>query len=99
MAATAASSLQLAAARPCISFSHWVVKADSAILGANFKAVSWTKLTSACNISSSLEPIQRSFASSPVKFNKVVTKAMSESSENKPVSGLPIDLKGLTCYL
>lgn len=72
--------------------------AGAAILGANSKAVSWSKLSSACNISSS-EPFLRSFASSSVKFNKVVTRAMSESTENKPVSGLPINLKGLTCYV
>ncbi|XP_022754319.1 enoyl-[acyl-carrier-protein] reductase [NADH], chloroplastic [Durio zibethinus] len=98
MAATVASSLQIAAARPCISSSPRVVKAGAAILGANSKSVSWTKLTSACNISS-LEPFRRSFMSSPVKFNKVVTNAMSESSENKPISGLPIDLKGKRAFI
>ncbi|XWS52441.1 hypothetical protein CRYUN_Cryun11dG0071100 [Craigia yunnanensis] len=98
MVATAASSLQIAAARPCISSSHRVVKARAAILGANSKTVSWTKLTSACNVSS-LEPFLRSFTSSPVKFNKVVTKAMIESCENTPVSGLPIDLEGKRAFI
>ncbi|XVE60077.1 hypothetical protein DITRI_Ditri05aG0097700 [Diplodiscus trichospermus] len=98
MAATAASSLQIAVARPCISSSHRLVKAGPAFRGANSKSVSWTKLTSACNIAS-LEPFQRSFTSSPVKFNKVGTKAMSESGENKPVSGLPIDLKGKRAFI
>ncbi|XVF04609.1 hypothetical protein REPUB_Repub05bG0099000 [Reevesia pubescens] len=98
MAASAASTLQIAAARPCISSSHRVVKAGSAILGANSKTVSWTKLTSAANISS-LEPFRRSFTSSSVKFNKVVTKAMSESGEKKPVSVLPIDLKGKRAFI
>ncbi|XWS73465.1 hypothetical protein CRYUN_Cryun02cG0131500 [Craigia yunnanensis] len=98
MAATVASSIQIAAARPCISSSHRIVKAGAAILGANSRSVSWTKLTSACNISS-LEPFRCSFSSSPVKFNEVVTKAMSESSENKPVSGLPINLKGKRAFI
>ncbi|PPD88090.1 hypothetical protein GOBAR_DD14991 [Gossypium barbadense] len=93
MAATAASGLQLASARPCIASSHRVFKAGAASLAVNSKAVSWNKLASACHLSQSLEPFRRSFASSSVNFNKVVTKAMSESSENKPVSGLPIDLK------
>ncbi|XVE78808.1 hypothetical protein DITRI_Ditri14bG0007800 [Diplodiscus trichospermus] len=97
MAATAASCVQLAA-RPCISSSHGVVKEGAAILGANSKAVSWTKLTSACNISS-LVPFQRSFTSSSVKFNNVVTKAMSNSGEDKPVSGLQIDLKGKRAFI
>ncbi|OMP09561.1 hypothetical protein COLO4_05354 [Corchorus olitorius] len=46
MAARAASSLQIAAARPCISSSHRV-KAGAAILGVNSKCFSSTKLTSA----------------------------------------------------
>ncbi|EOY32460.1 NAD(P)-binding Rossmann-fold superfamily protein isoform 5, partial [Theobroma cacao] len=92
------SSLQIAAARPCISSPHRFVEAGVSILGANSKSVSWTKLTSACNISS-LEPFRRSFTSSPAKFKKVVTKAMSESSEKKPVSGLAIDLKGKRAFI
>ncbi|KAH1108875.1 hypothetical protein J1N35_012643 [Gossypium stocksii] len=99
MAATAASGLQLASARPCIASSRRVFKAGAANLDVNSKAVSWTKLASACHLSQSLEPFRRSFASSSVMFNKVVTKAMSESSENKPVSGLPIDLKGKRAFV
>ena len=93
MATTAASSLQIATARPCISSSRRLFKAGAAILGCNSKAVSWNKLTSACHISS-VQPFQRSFTSSSIKFDKVVTKAMSEATENKPISGLPIDLRG-----
>ncbi|KAK8977673.1 hypothetical protein V6N11_013456 [Hibiscus sabdariffa] len=99
MAATAASGLQLASARPCIASSRRVFKAGAATLDANSKAVSWTKLASARNLSQSLVPFRRDFASSSVKFNKVVTKAMSESSETKPVSGLPIDLKGKRAFI
>ncbi|KAK9017648.1 hypothetical protein V6N11_000656 [Hibiscus sabdariffa] len=95
MAATAASGLQLASARPCIASSRRVFNAGAANLDANSKAVSWTKLASARNLSQSLEPFRRGFLSSSMKFNKVVTRAMSESTENKPVSGLPIDLKGV----
>ncbi|KAK9002520.1 hypothetical protein V6N11_025194 [Hibiscus sabdariffa] len=95
MAATAASGFQLASARPCIASSRRVFKAGAANLDANSKAVSWTKLASARNLSQSLEPFRRGFVSSSMKFNKVVTRAMSESTENKPVSGLPIDLKGV----
>ncbi|XP_012472974.1 enoyl-[acyl-carrier-protein] reductase [NADH], chloroplastic [Gossypium raimondii] len=99
MAATAASGLQLASARPCIASSHRVFKAGAASLDVNSKAVPWNKLASACHLSQSLEPFRRSFASSSVYFNKVVTRAMSESSENKPVSGLPIDLKGKRAFI
>ncbi|PPR82582.1 hypothetical protein GOBAR_AA38133 [Gossypium barbadense] len=98
MAATVASSLQLMAARPFLSFSPGVVKAGAAILCSNPKTVLWPKLTSPCNISS-LNPFRHGFRSSTVKFIKVVTKAMSESNENKPVSGLPIDLKGKRAFI
>lgn len=93
MAATAACGLQMAAVRPCISSSHRGVKAGVAVVGGNPKGASWTKLSSASHISS-VQPFLQSFTSSSVKFDKVVTRAMAESSTNKPISGLPIDLKG-----
>ncbi|CAK7339215.1 unnamed protein product [Dovyalis caffra] len=98
MAATAASGLQMATARPCISSSRRVVKAGAAVVGANSKGASWSKLASGSHISS-IQPFQRTFMSSSVKLNKVVTKAMSESSESKPVSGLPIDLRGKRAFI
>ncbi|KAI9398691.1 hypothetical protein POPTR_003G212700v4 [Populus trichocarpa] len=98
MAATAASGLQMATARPCISSSHRVVKAGAAILGASSKGASWAKLASGSHISS-IQPFQRTFMSSSVKLNKVVTKATSESSDSKPVSGLPIDLRGKRAFI
>ncbi|KAK8707337.1 hypothetical protein V6N13_058398 [Hibiscus sabdariffa] len=100
MAAPATSSIQMAAARPCMSSSDGAVMAGSTNLSVNSKTLSWTKLTSACHISS-LPPLQRGsgFTSSRVKFNKVVTKATSESSEDPLVSGLPIDLKGKRAFV
>ncbi|KAG6783436.1 hypothetical protein NC652_009868 [Populus alba x Populus x berolinensis] len=98
MAATAASGLQMATARPCISCSHRVVKVGAAILGASSKGASWAKLASGSHISS-IQPFQRTFMSSSVKLNKAVTKAMSESSDSKPVSGLPIDLRGKRAFI
>ncbi|GMY16143.1 enoyl-[acyl-carrier-protein] reductase [NADH], chloroplastic [Fagus crenata] len=98
MATTAASSLQIATARPCISSSRKLFKAGAAILGGNSKVASWNKLTSACHISSA-QPFHRSFTSSSIKFDKVVTKAMSEATENKPISGLPIDLRGKRAFI
>lgn len=92
MATTAASGLQMAAARPCISSSRSAFKAGAAMLCGSFKVSSWAKLSSACHVSS-IEPFQRSFTSS-VKFDKFVIKAVSEASEKKHVPGLPIDLRG-----
>ncbi|XP_038695323.1 enoyl-[acyl-carrier-protein] reductase [NADH], chloroplastic-like [Tripterygium wilfordii] len=99
MAAISASGLQMAAARPCISSSHRVSKESAAFLGVNSKGLSWSeKLTSASHISS-VQPFQRSFRSCSIKFNKFVTKAMSESTENKAASGLPIDLRGKRAFI
>ncbi|TXG73164.1 hypothetical protein EZV62_001743 [Acer yangbiense] len=98
MAATAASSLQMATVRPCISTSRRVVKAGAAVFGGDSKGASWTKLTSACHISS-VKPFQRSFTTTSMKLDKVVTRAMAESSDSKPVSGLPIDLKGKRAFI
>ncbi|KAH8522918.1 hypothetical protein Peur_041413 [Populus x canadensis] len=98
MAATAASGLQMATARPCISSSRRMVKAGAAILGANSKGASWAKLASGSHISN-IQPFKRTLMSSSVKLNKVVTKAMSEANESKPVSGLPIDLRGKRAFI
>ena len=94
MAATsAASSLQMATTRPSISAaSSKVVKAG--IVGVNHGNASWDKLTSTRHLSnlgclrndSALPASKKSFSFS--------TKAMSESSESKASSGLPIDLRG-----
>uniref|UniRef100_O24258 Enoyl-[acyl-carrier-protein] reductase [NADH], chloroplastic n=1 Tax=Petunia hybrida TaxID=4102 RepID=O24258_PETHY len=35
----------------------------------------------------------------PIKFERMVTKAMSGASENVPVSGLPIDLQGKRAFI
>ncbi|CAL5437816.1 unnamed protein product [Camellia sinensis] len=98
MAATAATGLQISAARPSISSTSRIFKACAASVGADSKGISWARLASACHISS-LQHFQRNFMSSPVKFEKVVTRAMSESGENKPASGLPIDLKGKRAFI
>ncbi|XP_021888244.1 enoyl-[acyl-carrier-protein] reductase [NADH], chloroplastic [Carica papaya] len=98
MAVAAASSLHIATGRSSINSSRKVTKAGIASLSANPKGTSWDKLTSGRHISSP-QLFQCSFPSSSIKFNKFVTKAMSESNENKPSSGLPIDLKGKRAFI
>lgn len=93
MAATAASGLQMATVRSHISSSHRIFKAGAAMLGTNSRGRPWAKLASACHISS-LQYLHRSFSPSPIRFDKLVTRAMSEATEKKPPSGLLIDLKG-----
>lgn len=65
----------------------------------NCKGASLAKLSSACHISSSVQLFERSFTSSLAKFDKTVVRAMSSPSENKQVSGLPIDLKGKRAFI
>ena len=90
----------MATVRPCLTSAHRACKAAPAMVRGNYKAASLAKLSSACHISSSAQIFQRSFmASSSVKFEKTVVKAMSEASENSHASGLPINLKGLIVFL
>lgn len=63
-------------------------------LGGNLKAMPWAKLKSVYNVSSLKYFHLNSATSSSTKFEKIATKAMSGSSENTPISGLPVDLKG-----
>lgn len=97
MAATMASGLHMATVRPLVSSSHRSFKTGAAILGPVSKGA-WVKLTSGCHISS-VKSFQRNFAGSSAKFDKVAPKAMSDAGENKPVSGLPIDLKGKRAFI
>ena len=92
MAATATPSMHIAA-KLCISASSKVSKSSIASFGTKARGASWTRLKSSSHISST-RPLFQSFTSTPAKFEKVVTKALSETSENKPLSGLPIDLRG-----
>ncbi|KAG8389072.1 hypothetical protein BUALT_Bualt02G0191200 [Buddleja alternifolia] len=98
MAATAASCLQITAVKPSIFSAQNVLRGGVANVGISSLGASWAKLSSACHISSGLH-FNRSFTSSPAKSNKVVTKAMSEAGENKPASGLSIDLKGKRAFI
>ena len=93
MATTAISGMQIAMSRPCISPSQKSPDSSTAVFGNKSRAVSWNKISSASHIAP-VQPLQWGFKSSSIKFHKTLTKAVSESSESKPVSGLPIDLKG-----
>ena len=96
MATTAVSSWQIAMSRLHIPSSQR--NTGAAVLCGKSEVRSWNKLASVCHVSS-VQHFQRGTASCSIKFDKVKTKAMSESSENKTVSGLPIDLKGYTSFV
>ncbi|KAK3000017.1 hypothetical protein RJ639_024434 [Escallonia herrerae] len=94
MAATATSSMRIATAKHCAFASRTVSKSSIAVFGNEINVASSKRHKSSCLVSST-RPFYQSFTTGPVKFEKLVTKAMSESSEDKPFSGLPIDLRGL----
>eukprot|EP00268_Persea_americana_P014240 TRINITY_DN1630_c0_g1_i5.p1 TRINITY_DN1630_c0_g1~~TRINITY_DN1630_c0_g1_i5.p1 ORF type:complete len:390 (-),score=74.83 TRINITY_DN1630_c0_g1_i5:317-1486(-) len=92
------SGLQMAAAVPCVSSSRWICKRSAAILGVDMKVTSQSKLMSSYHISSGRH-FSRTFTYTPAKFNKVATKAMSETTDKGVASGLPIDLKGKRAFI
>ncbi|XP_058073417.1 enoyl-[acyl-carrier-protein] reductase [NADH], chloroplastic-like [Magnolia sinica] len=96
MAAMAGLGLQMATS-PCIP-SWRICNASAPILGTNLKLGLLNKLTTSSSISS-IRPFSRSFTSTPVKFDKVITKAMSGTSEEKAATGLPIDLRGKRAFI
>ncbi|KAK3442426.1 hypothetical protein EUGRSUZ_B02592 [Eucalyptus grandis] len=98
MASTMASGLHFATARPYVSSSHRGLRLGATILGYDSKVASWAKLASACHLSCML-PFRGISSSSGLKSDKPVTKAMSEDSQSKPSSGLPIDLRGKRAFI
>ncbi|EOA30758.1 hypothetical protein CARUB_v10013900mg [Capsella rubella] len=101
MAATAASSLQIATRRPSIASPCHVLKAGTYIVGANPGNASWDKLS--CTRHLSNLGCLRSHSAVVVPTSKrpfcFSTKAMSESSDNKAPAGLPIDLRGKRAFI
>lgn len=97
MAATATPGLHMATANPCISSS-----CKNIIFTASFatkaKKGAWSRLTSSSHLSSTQQFFQTS-ASTPARFERVVTKAMADANENRPLPGLPVDLRGCTSFL
>lgn len=95
MSTTAASNLQMVTLRNCkFSSPRGFKDVVTPALSGNSKVIPWTKLRSVYNISSLKHSRLNSTTLSSTKFGKIATKAMSGSTENTPVSGLPVDLKG-----
>ncbi|OWM69239.1 hypothetical protein CDL15_Pgr025426 [Punica granatum] len=97
MTAVAASGLQMAAVRPCLSSScRASMVGPRRTYGTRVKGALWDKLANICHVSS-LSSFQRVPVSSPVKTTRVAIRAMS--SESKPASGLAIDLRGKRAFI
>lgn len=92
MAANTTPGLQIRATEQCISTSRNISNLSSISFSFESKRKSFTDFRGSSYISLS-KPIDSSKLA-PIKFEKMVTKAMSGASEQVPVSGLPIDLRG-----
>ncbi|KAL4562083.1 hypothetical protein LXL04_034275 [Taraxacum kok-saghyz] len=96
--ATATSSMHVAMAKTFTYSSCEVSKPSVAVVGSGIKNAPWMKLNSSCHISSS-HAISQKVTPTPLKFNRIVTKAMSESNDTKPLPGLPVDLRGKRAFI
>lgn len=98
MAITAASSLHITVGRPSIISARKILGTTVTSVRSKSNGLSWVKPSSGSHVSS-IQHFQHSFMSSTSKFDRVVTKAMSEPEERKPSPGLPIDLKGKRAFI
>jgi len=97
MATTTVSNMSIAMSRPRITPSQKFSNLGPAIVGGRVKVASCAKLGSVCHVASA-KPFEVASTSRSLKFDKIVTKAMAESSSNKQATGLPIDLRGFTSF-
>lgn len=91
--ATANTSMHIAIARPFKSSSREVTNSSVAVFRSDVRGASCAKLTSSCHISST-QLLSQNVKSTPLRFGRIVTKAISDSSDLKPLPGLPVDLRG-----
>ncbi|KAG8371863.1 hypothetical protein BUALT_Bualt12G0007200 [Buddleja alternifolia] len=99
MAATATPSAQVVTPKPCISASHGVSRSRLACFGNETKSASWTKLKSSSSIAAT-QSLSKSYGCNLIKYEKRhVVKAMSGASDNQPLPGLPIDLRGKRAFI
>uniref|UniRef100_A0A9I9DAZ6 Uncharacterized protein n=1 Tax=Cucumis melo TaxID=3656 RepID=A0A9I9DAZ6_CUCME len=100
MSTTTAPNLQMATLRNYkLSSPRGFKGIVTPSLGGHLKAIPWAKLWSVYNVSSLKYFHLNSNTSSSTKFGKIATKARSGSSENGPISGLPVDLKGKRAFI
>lgn len=97
MGTAAAPGSYMATIKPCIS-SRKMLLSSVKNISTEHKEASWTRLASSSHISSR-QPFLRRITSGPMKFEKFVTRAMSEANDEKPLSGLPIDLRGKRAFI
>lgn len=98
MMAIGASALQITAARPSIFLTQRSLGATmTSVVHESDRTLS-SKLTSSSHVLSVLK-FKKSFTTSRPRFEKFVTRSMSEASESKSASQLSIDLKGKRAFI
>jgi len=96
--ATTTPNMHIAIPRPSTFSSREVSKSSIAVFSSDVKGVSCAKLRSSCHISST-QALSQNVKSSPMRFGKMITKAMSDSGDTKPLPGLPVDLRGKRAFI
>lgn len=97
--ATASSNMHVAMSKSFTFTSCEVSKLPSvAVFSNGITETPWMKLKSSCQLSST-NVLSQKITPTPSKFNRIVTKAMSESNNTKPLPGLPVDLRGKRAFI
>nr|GEZ56814.1 enoyl-[acyl-carrier-protein] reductase [NADH], chloroplastic-like [Tanacetum cinerariifolium] len=95
---TSATCMHIAISRPSNGSFREVSKSSIAVFGSDARKASCVKLNSSCHISST-ESLSQNVKSSPSRFGKMTTKAMSGSNNTKVLPGLPVDLRGKRAFI
>ncbi|XP_050228512.1 enoyl-[acyl-carrier-protein] reductase [NADH], chloroplastic-like [Mercurialis annua] len=98
MAAAATPTTHMATINPCMSSSRKVFKSCVASFSTESREPSCTRLSSSSHISSR-RPFFQSLTSVPVSLKRALTRATSAANENKPLPGLPVDLRGKRAFI
>ncbi|MFS8027640.1 putative NAD(P)-binding domain superfamily [Helianthus anomalus] len=92
------TNMHLAIAKASAFSSHQVSKSSIADFSSGAKGASCAKLKSSCHIAfTNLSSQNVKFSDS--RFERVITKAVSASSDTKPLPGLPVDLRGKRAFI
>ncbi|KAK1367447.1 enoyl-[acyl-carrier-protein] reductase [NADH], chloroplastic-like [Heracleum sosnowskyi] len=98
MASITTPTMHLAKGQLCFTASGKVCQPSIANFSTEVKGAPWTGLKSSLHVSSA-RSLSHNLTYAPVKFERLVTKAMSEASDLKPLPGLPIDLRGKRAFI
>ncbi|PWA51772.1 hypothetical protein CTI12_AA461010 [Artemisia annua] len=95
---TTATCMHIAISRPSNGSFREVSKSSIAVFGSDARRASGAKFNSSCHISST-QSLSQNVKSSPSRFGKMTTKAMSDSNNTKVLPGLPVDLRGKRAFI